>query len=118
MAANSISISISVTDVARADILIITNRIYYRFATTDTAEEGELPYNNTTPIIEQLELSLLSPTTNPLPDDVKFHAVIKYQSTNDDIIIKNNMISTATFNSIIKQLSNICDEFIFFKGFY
>lgn len=34
---------ISVRDKARADIAISADRIYYRFATDDTADEGDLP---------------------------------------------------------------------------
>ena len=37
------TLMISARDKARADIAISADRIYYRFATEDTADEGDLP---------------------------------------------------------------------------
>lgn len=37
------TLMISVRDKARADIAVSADRIYYRFATADTVDEGDIP---------------------------------------------------------------------------
>ena len=37
-----LTIMLRVADVARADIMLVPERVYYRFATEDSLEDGEL----------------------------------------------------------------------------
>ena len=116
MIAYTLTISLSVENVARADIQFNSSRIYYRFATIDTCEDGAIPYNDTDNTIAQITQLLTCSDEESMPNDVVCKISI---SLNNDIIstFNNSNISRAAYNSLINILSRISDEFIFIRGF-
>ena len=117
MTANTLTISLSVENVARADIQFNSSRVYYRFATIDTCEDGSIPYNDTDNTIAQITQQLLTNSDIDLmPKDVLCEISI---SLNNNIIntFNNSNISRTAYDSLINILSRISDEFIFIRGF-
>lgn len=116
MSISTISISLSVENVARADVLLTTTRAYYRFATIDTCEEGDMPYGNACDVFNKIEQAIATHSTTQMPQDVKCVITI----TNDDDSknnYNNSNISLYSYNSLINILSRINDEFMFIRGF-
>ncbi len=116
MSISTISISLSVENVARADVLLTTTRAYYRFATIDTCEEGDMPYGNACNIFNKIEQTISTHSATEMPQDVKCVITI----TNDDGSkndYNNSNISMPSYNSLINILSRISDEFMFIRGF-
>lgn len=116
MSINSISISFSAKDTARADVMLTTTRAYYRFATIDSCEEGEIPFNNALENFSKIKQALNSSDAEPMPQDVKC-AVRISDIYNTHIEYNNNNISQSAYNSLINITSRINDEFTFIRGF-
>ena len=116
MSINTITISFSVENTARADVMLTNSRVYYRFATVDTCEEGEMPCENATEIINKISETLNTPDSELMPQDVKCSVIIS-NADNSKTEYNNNDISLASYNSIINILSRIGDEFMFIRGF-
>ncbi len=116
MSITSITISLSVENTARADVLLTTTRAYYRFATIDTCEEGEMPYENSCDVFNKIEQTLASHSTTAMPQDVKC-AVSITNNDNSKKDYNNSNISLSTYNSLINILSRISDDFLFIRGF-
>ena len=116
MSINSITITFSVKETARADVLLTTTRVYYRFATIDTCEEGEIPCNNTLDIFDRIIFALTTHDVTPMPHDVMCSITISNKDY-PQINYNNNNISQSAYNSLINIISQICDEFMFIRGF-
>lgn len=116
MSTNSITITFSVKETARADVLFTNSRAYYRFATIDTCEEGEIPCNNTLDIFDRIISALTSHDAEPMPHDVMCSVTISNEDS-QTIKYNNNSISQSAYNSLINIISQICTEFMFIRGF-
>ena len=116
MSIKSISISLYVKDTARADVLLSLSRAYYRFATIDSCEDGEIPFDNAIEIFHKIKLALNTFDSTPMPKDIICNVTL---SKNDDSQheYNNNNISHSTYNSLITILSHINEEFTFIRGF-
>lgn len=116
MTIKSFSITLSVENTARADVMLTSSRAYYRFATIDTCEEGDMPYENIVEVFNKISHALTSNDSEPMPSDVKCIISI----TNDDNSnneYNNQNISLSAYNNLINILSRISDEFMFIRGF-
>lgn len=116
MSIKSISITLSVENTARADVMLTDSRAYYRFATIDTCEEGEIPCKNIPDVLDKINLALNTHATEPMPQDVKYIVTIAIDN-NNQFKYDNNNISLLAYRSLINILSQINDEFIFIRGF-
>ncbi len=114
MSIESISITFSVENTARADVMLTSSRIYYRFATIDTCEEGDIPFNDIE-LIKRIEQTIRTSDSELMPCDVKCNITINTKSSEQ--MFDNNNISLTTYNSLINILSRISDEFLFIRGF-
>ena len=115
MTIESISITLSVENTARADVMLTSSRAYYRFATIDTAEEGEIPYENATEVLRGINQALTT-ISEPMPQDVRCIVAI-INNDKSKIGYDNNSISLSAYNSLINILSRISEEFMFIRGF-
>ena len=115
MFTTSITISLSVDNVARADIHLTPSRAYYHFATSDTCEDGAVPCSNLNETISNILDILSSNDQNPMPSDVKCEVIIN--SNNLETRYDNSNISLHCYNSLISILFKISDEFTFIRGF-
>ena len=115
MPTSSVIISFSVENVARADILLTSSRAFYRFATSDTGEEGSVPYNNLDDTISTILDMLTNLDGDLMPSDVKCEVIIN--SNNLETRYDNSNISLHCYNSLISILFKISDEFTFIRGF-
>lgn len=116
MSITSITISLSVENTARADVLLTTTRAYYRFATIDTCEEGEMPYEKSCEVFNKIEQALAAHSPETMPQDVKCTITIT-NNDNSKNDYNNSNISLSTYNSLINILSRISEEFMFIRGF-
>ncbi len=116
MTTESIYITIAVDNTARADVLLTSSRAYYRFATTDTCEEGEMPYCNSAEIFDSINQTLSTNEQEPMPHDVKCIVTIT-SNGNNKTKYDNENISLTAYNLLINTLSRISDEFMFVRGF-
>ena len=115
MPTSSVIISFSVENVARADILLTSSRAFYRFATSDTGEDGSVPYNNLDDTISTILDMLTNLDGDLMPSDVKCEVIIN--ANNSKTTYNNSNISQSCYNSLITLLSQISDEFTFIRGF-
>ena len=115
MPTSSVIISFSVENVARADILLTSSRAFYRFATSDSGEEGSVPYNNLDDTISTILDMLTNLNGDLMPSDVKCEVIIN--ANNSKTTYNNSNISQSCYNSLITLLSQISDEFTFIRGF-
>ncbi len=98
-------------DIARADILLSPDRIYYRFATDDSIEDGQLPpYKGDFAELVTDIISSLPANTNIAGDNVKM-----------TVFIDNKLsVITSDVDTIRKTVARLCDvadEFAFLRGF-
>lgn len=101
---------------ARADVMLTHSRAYYRFATTDTCEDGEIPFNNALEIFNKIIQTLNTFDFESMPNDVQCAVTISDED-NTHLEYNNNNISQSAYNSLINILSRIGNEFIFIRGF-
>lgn len=109
------TLMISVRDKARADIAISADRIYYRFATEDTADEGDLPGPG-----EQLEL--LVARLNDALRPVEGEAPITDNDFSAKLFVDNKLQPNLNLTSgAVRRLANLLrardDAFAFILGF-
>lgn len=112
---HSITATFSVEGTARADIMLTTSRVYYRFATADTCEEGEIPFTQLDEVASFINQALSSASNNLMPTDVS--CSITLTNDNEKIDYNNSCISHSAYNSLINIFAQISEEFIFIKGF-
>ena len=109
---NRLTLMLRVTDVARADIMFTPERIYYRFATEDSLEDGELA-----------PLSDFAVTTSSLVEVAKGRAneTPLAQNVLMQVFVNNRLSSEAaseqSLSRLIRALLPITAEFQFLQGF-
>ncbi len=108
-----LSIMMRVDDRARADIALTADRIYYRFATDESIEDGELPPRGDD--FDNLSSELLAAVEakdneRPLNDEVKL-----------SIFIDNRLsaieVSEESLRRLVDRLRRVAEEFAFLGGF-
>lgn len=98
-------------DVARADILLSPDRIYYRFATDDSIEDGQLPpYKGDFAALAADITSALPAGKSSTDDNVKMTVFV------------DNRLSVVTsdievIRRTVGRLCDVADEFAFLRGF-
>lgn len=106
---------LSVADRARADVTLTPDKVYYRFATEDTLEDGELP-GKYPDVFGSFALKLLG----------SFRAGVGVSASTDPVrftLFVNNtkaipeVLNDTTLREFINLLANAFDEFDFLRGF-
>ena len=110
---NRLTVMMRVADTARADIALTPERIYYRFATDDTIEDGELP-------APKEDFSVLAESIvkdaeanegeTPLGDDMKVEIYV-------DNRVSSIKVSEQSLRRLINRLKGVAEEFAFLGGF-
>lgn len=104
---------VSVSDAARADIALTPERIYYRFATDESIEDGELPAAKED--FNTLAGRILTAVTardeeKSLPDDVKLTIFVDNR--------KHSLtVSEESLRRMVDEMHGVADEFTFLRGF-
>lgn len=108
-----LTLMMRVADAARADIALTPERIYYRFATDETIEDGELPAAKRD--FNELSKALITAASaneedHDLSDDVKV-----------SIFIDNRLaaikLSENSLRRLVDELKVVAEEFAFLGGF-
>lgn len=110
---NRLTIMMGVADLAHADVALTPDRIYYRFATDESIEDGELP--GTKEDFDKLADDLLSAATakddeRQLSDGVKVTIFV-------DNRISDIKISEDSLRRLVGCLRQTAEEFAFLGGF-
>lgn len=108
-----LTIMVAVSDTARADIALTPERIYYRFATDEAIEDGELPAAKedfTTLAVRILSNVTARDNEKALPDDVRLTIFVNNRKS--DITV-----SEESLRRMVDELHAVADEFTFLKGF-
>lgn len=108
-----LTIMMRVADTARADIALTPERIYYRFATDDTIEDGELPAPKEE--FGVLAESIVSDAEgkdgeSPLGNDMKVEIYI-------DNRVSGIKVSEQSLRRLVNCLKSVAEEFAFLGGF-
>lgn len=105
---------LSVEGTARADVMLTADRTYYRFATVDSVEDGELPGHPDTfdAFAGELLAVFNDSTSDGAPiDPVRF--TIFVNSTRVTPLTLNN----DTLRTFIEKMARYAEEFAFMRGF-
>ena len=108
-----LTIMMRVTDAARADIALTPERIYYRFATDDTIEDGELPAPKeefgalAESIVRDAEAK---DGESPLGNDMKVEIYV-------DNRVSGINVSEQSLRRMVNRLKSVAEEFAFLGGF-
>lgn len=109
----NLTLMFCVADAARADIALTSDRIYYRFATDESIEDGELPgiKEGFDKFVSQIiaDISAREGET-PLADEIKVSVFLSNRATAFDL-------SEESLRRIVNSLKAIADEFGFLNGF-
>ena len=110
---NRLTIMMRVDDLARADVALTPDRIYYRFATEESIEDGELP--GAKEDFDKLADDLLTAATakddeRPLSEGVKVTIFV-------DNRISDIKISEESLRRLVGCLRHTAEEFAFLGGF-
>ena len=102
-----------VADTARADVALTPDRIYYRFATDESIEDGELPGPKED--FGLLADELLTAATakegeRPLTDGVKVTIFV-------DNRLSEIKFSEESLHRLVSRLRQVAEEFAFLGGF-
>ncbi len=110
---NRLTIMMRVADTARADIALTPERIYYRFATDETIEDGELPAPKedfvtlASGIVDEVEAK---DGETPLGSDVKVEIYV-------DNRVSGITVSEQSLRRLVNRLKGVAEEFAFLGGF-
>lgn len=110
---NRLTLMFSAADTARADIALTPQRIYYRFATDDSIEDGELPapgMNFGKMSADILDAATQKDGETPLCPGVS----VKIFADNR---ITGIHPSEPSLRRLVEYLCGLADEFNFLKGF-
>lgn len=113
-AVNRVSFMLSVPDTARADVTLTPERTYYRFATEDTMEEGELKaiaddfQSFTVRLLEVFKAGASIPSSI---EPVRFSLFV------NNVHVRPEILNNATLRSFIRIMAESCPEMSFLKGF-
>lgn len=108
-----LTIMLGVSDTARADIALTADRIYYRFATDESIEDGELPAAKedfatlAARIVAKAEAEAEEAL---LPDDVRVTLFV-------DNRLHRATVSEKSLRRMVDELCGIAEEFMFLRGF-
>lgn len=108
-----LTIMMRVADTARADIALTTDRIYYRFATEETIEDGELPAPKEEfgVLAENIVKDAESKDGETLlGDDVKIEIYV-------DNRVSGIKVSEQSLRRLVNCLKCVAEEFAFLGGF-
>lgn len=108
-----LTIMMKVADVARADLALTPERVYYRFATDESIEDGELPaIKEDFDLLSERLLHAAEAQDNerPLDDRVKLSLFVTNR-------LCNLNYSEQSLGRLVGELSLLADEFSFLKGF-
>ncbi|MDE6240200.1 MAG: hypothetical protein K2M54_09490 [Muribaculaceae bacterium] len=110
---NRLTIMIGAADTARADIALTPERIYYRFATDESIEDGGLPGSKDD--FGKLTSDLLVAATageseRPLADGVKVTVFV-------DNHLSDIKFSEESLRRLVHSLRHVAEEFAFLGGF-
>lgn len=108
-----LTLMVRASDTARADIALTPERIYYRFATDESIEDGELP--GTKEDFDKfchrlLDNAVAREDETPLADEIKL-SIFTDNRTN------NFKASEQSLRRIVNDLKSIAEEFAFLGGF-
>jgi hypothetical protein len=109
-----ITFMLKIEDNARADVAMTPDKTYYRFATTDSLEDGELPGmgDKFGTFAEQLLASFNAGVgTTASIEPVKFTLFVNNRIANP-VILNND-----TLRAFVNKLESAHDEFGFLSGF-
>lgn len=114
----SIEITFLVPEVAKAELLITPNRIYYCFATTDTREDSEMPLtaNSYNSLLDEILNILKQDDTDNKCEGMRFNIKITNTQLKESTITGSDL-SNSKIRQIINLLTPLADEFAFLKGF-
>lgn len=104
---------IGVSDIARADIAMTPERTYYRFATDESIEDGDLPASKADfqkTVCEILASAESAQKENDLNKDVKVTIFV-------DNRLKDITVSEESLKRMVNSLCGIAEEFMFLRGF-
>lgn len=109
---NRLTLMLRVADVARADIMLTPERIYYRFATEDSIEDGELaPLPDFAATINSLvEVAKGCANETPLAETVLMQVFVNNR-------LSCEPVSEQSLTRLIRELLPITAEFQFLQGF-
>lgn len=107
-----LTIMLRVADVARADIMLVPERVYYRFATEDSLEDGELA---AVPDFEAVTAELVEAAKGaegekPLSDGMLTQVFVNNRLCTD-------AVSEQSLRRMVDRLLPIAAEFQFLHGF-
>lgn len=110
---NRLTIMMGVADMARADIALTPDRIYYRFATDESIEDGELPgpkdnFGRLTG--DLLATAKAGEGERPLSDGVKVTVFV-------DNRLSDIKFSEESLRRLVHSLRHVAEEFAFIGGF-
>lgn len=107
-----LSIMFRVDDTAHAAITLTPDRSYYRFATDDSIEDGELAavsgFDTVAPAVAQAALPEEGDT--PLGEDVKMQVFV-------DNVLMREKPTEQSLRRVVKLLAPLAPEFAFLDGF-
>ncbi len=110
---NRLTIMMGVADMARADVALTPDRIYYRFATDESIEDGELPGAKddfATLADELLTAATAKEGERQLSDGVKVTIFV-------DNRLSDIKISEESLRRLVGRLRQVAEEFAFLGGF-
>lgn len=108
-----LTLMMRVADVARADVALTPERIYYRFATDDSIEDGELPAGKEDFgdfAARLVDCVAAHENENQLKEDVKLSVFI-------DNRLSDVKASEESLRRLVGELCAVADEFAFLAGF-
>lgn len=108
-----LTVMMRVADVARADIALTPDRIYYRFATDDSIEDGELPASKE-------DFGALAARLNECAVARENECQLK-QDVGLSLFVDNRICdvkaSEESLRRLVCELRRVADEFAFLAGF-
>ena len=104
---------VAVSDTARADIALTPERIYYRFATDESIEDGELPAakDDFTALAGRI-LSDVTARGNEKELAAELRLTVFVDNRKRDIAV-----SEESLRRMVEELRAVADEFTFLRGF-
>lgn len=108
-----LTLMLCVSDMARADIALTADRIYYRFATDESIEDGELPASkeNFTSLAERIVSSAKgAENESVLLPEVKVNVFVDNRR-------RDMTVSEESLRRMVDELCGIAEEFMFLRGF-
>lgn len=109
----NLTLMLRVADAARADIALTPDRVYYRFATDESIEDGELPgLKDGFAEFAGRVLDELAARENEtaLADEIKVSVFINNR-------VSQQKISEQSLRRLVDALKETADEFAFLNGF-